>query len=376
MDIELLNQVKSTTGRIREIYDEICGESCKEDVIKESALVYEVINKNIEGLYKVKENIILRENDEYEACSDALKPLIRNLLKLSARFIRQQDLNILLTQQRLKNKDSHAYLKEGQFRNNIIFACEKNTENENDKIIDNRIDEFIDKIIGDTQKRYTDAFGGFKDREEANKIIRKEYNDSSKYMELFFRMKETIYENFDNYDVLISGLQNISYELIQLNTVLRRAIQMKQKSTGRDRRESDNLGNVYFVIMDGVQSTSANMIEKLSADTEKLNIEIAGNHKVKLLCKFKMYKQDEIQGFIVGDIEEFLRIVDRVYESKLKIAYSAKPFSEIKNHIKNIQDTVYDVPFDIYGDICKEARRKMEQKSYAVSGNRADNKNG
>lgn len=374
MDIELLNQVKSITGRIREIYDEICGESCKGNVIEEAALIYEVIKKNIEGLYKVKENIILKENDEYEACSDALKPLIRNLLKLSAHFTRQQDLNILSTQQRLKNKDSHAYLKEGQFRDNIVFACEKNTENENGKIIDKRIDKFIDKMVDDTQKRYTDAFGGFKGREEANKIIRKEYDDSSRYMELFFRMKETIYENFDNYDVLISGLQNISYELIQLNAVLHRAIQMKQKSTGRDGRKQDNLENVYFVIMDGVQSSSTNVIEKLLTDTERLNIEITGNHKVKLLCKFKMYKQDEIQGFIVGDIEEFLRIVDRVYESKLKIAYSAKPFSEIKNHIENIQDTVYDVPFDIYGDICKEARRKMEQRSYIVSGNGAGDK--
>lgn len=375
MDIILLNEVKRITNELKNTYDEMCTKSTKEDTEKQISLVHGVVKKNIEGLYKVKENILIKDNCQYSRCSQGLKPLIGNLFKLSIHFMREQDFNISLTEQRMKDGDREAYLRNKRFKNEIVTLNKESYDEKHDEIITKTINECIDKLINDAKNRYINSFGLFRDKEIANKVIEKEFFDSIKYMDAFLIMKDIIYENFDNYDILILAIENINYELIQLNVALEQAAEIKETLDACFDEAENESTNVYFVIMDGIGSSRTNSVEKIITDTTALNVAIAKNKNLQLLCKFKVYKQDEVHGYVLikGNEKEFLDIVDKVYEPKMRVAFALRPYSEIYEHLNDIHDLVYNVPFGLYGAICSEARKNMQEKKYVILGGAKDN---
>lgn len=362
MDAMLLKDIKSSILELTKTYGELCGE---ENIINESnktQIIYEIMKKNIEAIYQVNESVFLTSNYNYLECSKELKPLLKNQILLAVLFQKEQNNNIIETNKRMDKGDTQAYLDENNFRDPKIINYSASTSYI--KVVE-KIEEYMHFTIQITKQRYTESFGYFNSTEEANEIIKREYGNYLKFAKLFLNTKETIYEFYDNYDPLINGLENLSYELIQLISVLERAYESKNLIEKKKNLDSE----VYFILMDGVNSTIDKNTEQLISDTMNLNKEIAESKDVNLLCKFGTYKQDEIQGFIIGDIDQFLKLVDRVYSSQLKVTYAQRPYARIREYIENIEETVFNIPFYIYGSICKEARNHMNSKKYIILGN-------
>jgi hypothetical protein len=375
VDLKLLNEVKTITDEIKRKFDELYDEPT-EGSKKQALLIYQIINKNIEALYKVKENILLKGNDEYIECQEGLTPFIRNLFKLCIYFIREQDYNISLTEQRLKNGDSDSYLKDEQYKKIINLDGKENYEDDYDKLINKIIAEYVDKTINATKERYLRSFGVFSDRKKAHKLIEKEYIDSTKYLEAFLLIKDIIYENFDNYDILITLIQNLTYELMQLYIELDIAIETKRELNAPNEPKLNNSVSVCFVIMDGLNSTINNSVQDIIDNTMALNAAISRSNTLKPFCKFKAYKQDEVHGYVAvtGNMTEFLDILANTYKPEMKVAYSLKPLSQINHYLNNVHETVYNMPFNLYGAICIEAREKMQYKHHIIlGGNQIEN---
>jgi hypothetical protein len=206
---------------------------------------------------------------------------------------------------------------------------------------------------------YTKSFGHFKLESEAIVIINKEFEDVNNWLDMLLKINNLKYTYFDNYDPLINGCQNLMYELMQLVIVLIRAEESRIART----ISNPNIEHInsYFFMMDFVNSRSfyPDKLNLLIDNINRLNELINIDSNIGLLCKMRVCKQDEIQGIFVGDLEKFKKILEQELICNVRCAFGKFNICDKEKGILNIEDSIYDSPFDLLGKVTWSTRETL-----------------
>ncbi len=339
MDEILLKNVKATTNKYKSYSSNIFF-NIDDIQNKIKCLVKELFNIKLEKLtnfftYTHQNNLI-----------NSIKDLAQITLLLNSEQLNRVE----ATNEAIRNKDNSMYFISREIE---VLGNGKITRN-------NEMDKAIEEIIINRKNDYLNAFNYFKNEDVADRLIRKEFNDVSTYLNILIMLNEINYKETDNYDPLINGCQNLIYELIQLVIILIEAEESKINRTVNN-INIENL-NAYFLIMDFVDSrrlSNDNKINILIENIKKINRIIEKEKNIGMLCKMDIYKQDEVHGIFIGSIDKLLNIIKSEIINDIKVAYSEFKIFDNINGIKNIEDSVFDNPFVFYGRPTWETRDIM-----------------
>jgi hypothetical protein len=119
----------------------------------------------------------------------------------------------------------------------------------------------------------------------------------------------------------------------------------------------------YFIIMDFVNSRSysSDEFDRLIDNIKRVNVIIKEQKDIGLLCNMNVYKQDEVHGIFIGDIEKFKVMLEKHIIHDIKFSYSKIDLLNPQKCIYNMADTVYNNPFMFAGPSTWEARNNMER---------------
>ncbi len=339
MDATLLNQLKATTYKYKPISEHLVNFAIDDIQKRIEELVLNLFNLKVETVtdcitYTHQHNIIKS---------------ITSLAQIVAFLISEQERQIAITNLAITKKDDSIY-----FSSKKINKMDKCDVPEN---LD--LNEEILNMITDRKRSYIKFFGYFKDKESADKIIKKEFDDVSKYMNVLLKINELKYDEYNNYDPLINGCQTLLYELIQLVIALIKA----EESNIINKINNSKPNNIksYFLIMDFVNSRTIHFHKwnDLIDNIKRINNKLNEIENIGMLCKMNVYKQDEVQGVFIGDIERFLQVLENEIISDIKVAYSEFNIFDKDNGIINIADSVYNNPFALNGNPCYDSRNKL-----------------
>ncbi len=338
MDIILLNQIKKVTERYSRLSTSGLQSHIDDIQSKIEMLAKEIFEIKVE---KLKDNITFAHQHN-------LIKYVKHLTQIVLILINEQNNRAFLTKRGMRAGDCSYYFKQNN------ESCDRNDLIENEKV-----NKIITKIINDRKNVYINTFGYFKDKEEAYYIIKKEFNDVTS---LLININDIKYNNFDNFDPLINKCQNLIYELIQLIVGLIKADESNIANT-LDNFDIYNM-DAYFLLMDFVNSKKLyfeDRCEILYENIKKLNKIIESESEVGLICKMNLLKQDEVQGVFVGDIEKLLNIIENEIVNDIRVAYGKFKISDKLCGIKNIFDSVYDKPYELFGPATWNARDMIEK---------------
>lgn len=346
MDLKLLKQIKKETNKYSDLYSFQLMPYVDDIQSKINMLASEIFELKVEGL---------TDNITFTHQFNLIKS-VKHLTHIVLMLINEQNKRALKTESVMKKKDNSFYVQS----DNISF---------NKRILKENpvVNASINRIIEDRKKVYIKKFGYFKDIAEAYTIIKKEFNDVSNYLKILLDINDIKFNNYDNFDPLISGCQSLIYELIQLIISLMKADEsriinaLKCKDIYRT--------EAYFIIMDFINSKKLyyeNKCELLYENIMKINKIIENESDMGLLCKMNLLKQDEVQGLFLGNIEKLQDILKKEIISDIKVAYSNFYIHDKNNGIKNINDSVYNRTYDLYGPAAWNARNIIEEKPVLI----------
>lgn len=278
---------------------------------------------------------------DYTQVKVSLQDFIKQLVDLAVILQKQQQENIELTNRALATHDDSVYVLEG--KNERQKAILKQTD----------LKANIEKLIAETEKRYTQKFGEFNSKQMSELIVQKEFNETSEYLKFLQNIALIKFNKTNNLTPLIEAVESMAYEAVQLGAVIARAERFWQKNL-----LSNKTFKPFYVMFDGIKSTQK--LEKneqyyalLKLDTARLNQAIRQSDKLDLVCPFMAYKQDEIHGVFNGNMSDFVAVAKQVLkEQELRMVFSNKGIS-------NLQFAPYGVPFDLYGPSCQDCRQKL-----------------
>lgn len=347
MDEFLLNNVKNITKKYK---------SCSKNNLNFNM---DDIQKKINELINVLFNIKIEKLTNcftYTHQNNLIKS-IKDLAQITLLLINEQNKKISATNNAINNKDNSMYfiVKETDFVTNSTIDCNMD------------INKAIDAIIIRRKNDYLNYFNYFKNEKVADVLIRKEFDDVINYLKVLLMINEIKFNKIDNFDPLINGCQNLMYELIQLVIILIEAEESKINRTFENSNIDDLKG--YFIIMDFVNSrkmSNENKINSLIENIKKINILIEKEKNIGMLCKMNLYKQDEVHGIFIGNIDNLIEVIRNKIISDIKIAISEFNIFDNVNGIKNIVDSVYDNPFVFYGKPTWEAREIMNDNPLLI----------
>lgn len=334
MDAQLLDSIKEMTD--------------KHKIASEQSIYYTLgyieskILDVLSVLYKIKYEYVT-DSFSYKHQYDLIDS-IEKLGQITLVLINEQNKNKELTKKAMSNHD-----------NSMYFDLHKIKRLNTSLIFNPDLKESIIDIIYKRKCDYIDSFGYFKSKEHADILIKKEFNDVSIYIDMIRKLGRLKYETIDNYDVLINLIQNLMYELSQLTIIFMEATESNIVAKINDRDFK-----CYFILMDFVDSCSfyPDKISELVDSIERLNCVIKEIKDMGLLCNLGTYKQDEVHGIFVGDIEKFKEIVAKSLGYDIKLAYGEINIAEDDCGLTNINETVYNLPFIFSGPATWEARKK------------------
>lgn len=280
---------------------------------------------------------------DFTSVKISLQDFIKQLVELSVLLQKQQQESIEFTTRALSTKNDSLYLIE--------------PKNERQKAILKQTDlkANIEKLIADTEKRYTKKFGEFENKQMCETIVKKEFAETTEFLKYLQTVSNLKFTKTNNLTPLITAIDSMAYEAIQLAAVITRAERFWQKSALMNKTFKP-----FYVVFDGVNSTGKlqkdeKYYSKLKEDTGRLNLALRQSEKLDLVCPFMAYKQDEVHGVINGNINEFVQIAKQVFaEQELRMVYSSKGISDI-------EFAPYGIPFNLYGPSCLDCRKKLEK---------------
>lgn len=275
---------------------------------------------------------------------------INSLGQITSLLISEQKANENKTNNSMEKRDSGSYFeqkKERKVTKKLI---------ENDPIFEKELAQ----LLMQRKKDYIEAFGYFESREKANIIIKKEFDDVIRYVDVLLKINEIKFEPFDNYDPLINVCQNLMYELSQLVIVLNKAEESKIVDTLNNPRIKNI--KAYFILMDFVNSRELypDNVNILSENIKAINRIIESSPDVGLLCNMDLHKQDEIQGIFIGDVSKFIDILSNNLVKDVKYALSEFVISDDQKDIADLSDSIYNDPFIFTGPTTWKARTMIE----------------
>lgn len=337
MDREFLEQIKEITNKHslpkgQNLYFSLCD-----------------IDKKIEGLisalYKIKHEYVTNSITYVHQYS--LSKVIEDLGQIILMFMNEQNKTAEFTKDALNNKDDSKY-----FKNKI-------REKNNFKIVPNiSLNEELMKAINNRKNYYIESFGYFVSKDSADAVIKKEFDDISLYLGFLLEFNKLKYEDIDNFDILINLCQNLMYEISQLFAAFAKA----DESNINYIIEEDTKFDLpcYFILMDFVNSCSfyPNRLWELVDSIEKLNYIIKRRKDMGLLCNLKTYKQDEVSGLYIGEINDFINVVESNLPYDIKLAYAPVNLEREEKGLIDINESVYNIPFILSGPSAWEARKR------------------
>jgi hypothetical protein len=340
MDIKLLEKLKKATYKYKPVVDASVSYTIED--------IQHKINILITNLYDLKlEKVtdLIKYNHQYKLI-DSIKDLAQIIILL----ISEQNKRIDFTNNAIRNKDNSVYFRK---EDKVV----KNVNISNNYLLDRK----IEKIVLERKNHYLKTFGYFKTEQKADIIIKKEFDDVSNYIDLLLKINELKYNNFDNYDPLINGCQNLLYELSQLAIVLMEADESRIANVLVNNKFK--VIECYFIIMDFVNSRSysSDEFDRLIDNIKRVNVIIKEQKDIGLLCNMNVYKQDEVHGIFIGDIEKFKVMLEKHIIHDIKFSYSKIDLLNPQKCIYNMADTVYNNPFMFAGPSTWEARNNMER---------------
>ncbi|HAN09794.1 MAG TPA: hypothetical protein DCP90_04185 [Clostridiales bacterium] len=350
MDNRLLKEVKKLVADTKIIYE---SENGKVNDEKEARLF---VNKSLNSvvsnatiLYTIKESFI-KDDIKHLISFDELMKLIVYVINLTIHLERHQDYNIYITNKNLLNTDKTSYFikeKDVYIPTNELFV--------EDSLIYEQLKHKIYDLIHETKIVYVEAFGVLESKEHANILINNEYEHATRYLNELEYLKELLYEYVDNYEPMISTMQSIIYELVQLAVVLDQSLEFYVQNNIRFNINKN--ANFYFVIMDGKDSTLIKNYEAIENLTNLLNRNIKNNNKLSEICRFRYYKQDEVHGIIYGEQGAFLDEVKNTYTENGVDMWVGIGTGKMDN----IEKSVFGNPFGMIGEPARVARKEMEK---------------
>lgn len=335
MDKILLDKIKEVTSKYKPVY------TC--NIFSALIDIQKRIDELINELFKVKYESVT-DSIDYINHYNLLKS-IKDLGQIILVLVNEQERNIFLTNDALFRKDNSMYFLNKERNLKILSIIDELSLNSE-----------INEIINKRKEVYLGSFGYFKSREAADSIIKKEFHDIEIYIDMLRKFNKLKYEEFDNYDVLISLCQNIMYELCQLYIVIMEASESNIYNSIIEAKKNNE--DCYFIIMDFVNSKSLypDKLYELVEFVQRINYIIAQEKDINLLCNMDMYKQDEIHSILIGDIEKFISIIEKYSPYDLKLGYGKINLNSEDSGLVKIEETVFNIPFIFSGPSTWEAR--------------------
>lgn len=344
MDAILLRNLKNITYKYKDIsIKKTCRVADIQNRIKE--LTIKLFNLKVE---KVTDCIT------YTHHYDILKS-IYDLANITVALMNKQQQQIDITNLAMSTKDDNVL-----DRQNICLEESDIKENSN-------LNLDIFKIINKRKNDYIKAFGYYKNEDIANKILKKEFDDVSNYLDMLLKVNELKYSCFDNYDPLINICQNLIYELSQLVINLFKTEESKIAIKNQNIRFIEG----YFLLMDFINSSTLfyNKWEILIDNIKKINGILMKQSDIGLLCKMNLYKQDEVQGIFIGDVSKFIEVLKSELISDVKMAFSKFNIFDKQQGLMDIADSVYDNAYMLNGVPTWEARKMLNDSPLLVKSN-------
>ncbi len=344
MDAILLKDLKNVTYKYKaNSVEKTCRVEDIQNRIKE--LTIKLFNLKVE---KVIDCIT------YTHHYDILKS-IYDLANITIALMNKQQQQIDITNLAMKTKDDKVYDRQ-------------NTHLEESDIKENsNLNLEIFRIINKRKNDYIAAFGYYKDEDIANKIIKKEFDDVSNYLDFLLKINELKYSHFDNYDPLINICQNLIYELSQL------VINLFKAEESKIAIKNQNISSVegYFLLMDFINSSTLfyNNWEILVDNIKKINGILMRQSDIGLLCKMNLYKQDEAQGIFIGDVSKFIEVLKNELISDVKMAFSKFNIFDKQQGLMDIVDSVYDNSYMLSGIPAWKARKMLNDSPLLIKSN-------
>lgn len=300
-----------------------------------------------------------------DVIAESVKEFVSRLVELNVLLMQKQDETVEFTDDAIVKQDTTRYLIDPVFNQTFSQPAHKEYLLKLQQSVN--FAKSIDALVSKTDERITKAFDEFGDDKTVEAIINREFNHTLTYLQTLNQIRKVRYSDMDNLMPIISAINAVVYEAMQLCVVMNRA-QRFYKSNPREQTDF----KPYYIMMDGVDSKGRigeqgkHYIDTIIKGTDMLNAALKSK-KVKgidLVCDFVTYKQDEIHGVINGDINAFIALAKEVYNgSELKLVFSqgeqdSKRFPKTKP-LENIQESVKGIPFDLYGNACYICREKM-----------------
>jgi len=184
-------------------------------------------------------------NLDYTYIKVSLKDLISELVKLNVVLNKQQQENIEFTNRAMKTKDDSEYLLDDSLLNASSEKGKKIIHSVHDRAM-------IEKLINETESRYTKSFGEFTDGKMATTILEKEFRETIKYLNVLQTIYNIQFNQTDDLTPLISSVNSVIYEAVQLSAVIKRVERYLTQS--KVKVKSDDFKPIY-IMMDGIDSS-------------------------------------------------------------------------------------------------------------------------